>query len=107
MKDIENISGRVAVLELGGEGVGKEIVLRTLFVGFQGIVEDELEIGRGGDCGDGARVRHKGGRSEEPRSCSGPQAERMRTRALPRVQESLGRGELSGQTRQISAKKWR
>jgi hypothetical protein len=33
------------------------------------------------------------------------QAERMRTRALPRVQESQGRGELSGQTRQISAKK--
>jgi hypothetical protein len=45
VKDGENFAGRVAVLELGGEGMGKEILLRTLFVDFQGIVEDELEIG--------------------------------------------------------------
>ena len=45
VKDIENFAGRVAVLELGSERMNKEILLRTLFVGFQGIVEDELEIG--------------------------------------------------------------
>jgi hypothetical protein len=41
------------------------------------------------------------------RSLVRAQAERMRTRALPRVQESQGRGDMSGQTRQISAKKIR
>jgi hypothetical protein len=40
VKDSEDIGGRVAVLELGGEGMGKQFVLRTLFVVFQGIVKD-------------------------------------------------------------------
>ena len=45
MKDGENFCGRVAVLELGSEGMGKYVLLGALFVRFQGIVEDELEIG--------------------------------------------------------------
>jgi hypothetical protein len=45
VKDSEDFGGRVAVLELGGEGMGKKILLRTPFVRFQGIVKDQLEIG--------------------------------------------------------------
>jgi hypothetical protein len=59
VKDGENCGGRVAVLELGGEWMGKKILLSALFVCFQGIVEDELEIGgQGSGCGNGVRVRH-------------------------------------------------
>ena len=55
MKDGKNCIGRIAVLELGSEWMGKKIVLRPLFVCFQGIIEDELEIGgRGG--GGSSRV---------------------------------------------------
>jgi hypothetical protein len=37
-------------LELGGKGMSKKIILCTFFIGFQGIVENELEVGgqRGG-----------------------------------------------------------
>jgi hypothetical protein len=45
-KDSENCAGRVAGLELDGEWVGKQILFRALFVRFQGIIEDDLEIGR-------------------------------------------------------------
>jgi hypothetical protein len=40
LKDGENGAGRVAGLELGGEWMGKKIVLRALFVRFQGIIDD-------------------------------------------------------------------
>ncbi len=71
VKDSENCAGRVAVLELGGEWMGKKIVLCALFVCFQGIIDDELEIEGGRvDGGSGVRVRHKGGGSEEICSCS-------------------------------------
>ena len=72
MKDGENCAGRVAFLELGGEWMGKKVLLCAFFVCFQGIIEDELEIGgQGGGGGSGMRVRHKGGGSEEICSCSG------------------------------------
>jgi hypothetical protein len=45
VKDGENCAGRVAVLQLGGEWMGKKIFLCAPFVRFQSIVEDELEIG--------------------------------------------------------------
>jgi hypothetical protein len=45
VKDSENCAGRVAFLELGSEWMGKKIILCALFVCFQGIIEDELEIG--------------------------------------------------------------
>jgi len=71
VKDSENCAGRVAVLELGGEWMGKKIFLCALFVCFQSIVEDELKIGgRDGGGSSGVRVRHKGGGSEEICSCS-------------------------------------
>jgi hypothetical protein len=44
VKDGENCAGRVAVLQLGGEWMGKKISLCAPFVRFQSIVEDELEI---------------------------------------------------------------
>jgi hypothetical protein len=44
MKNGENCAGRVAFLELGGERMGKKILLCALFVCFQSIVENELEI---------------------------------------------------------------
>jgi hypothetical protein len=40
VKDGDNCAGRVAPLELGGERMGKEILLCALFVHFQGIIED-------------------------------------------------------------------
>jgi hypothetical protein len=45
VKDGKNCAGRIAGLELDSEGVGKKIILCVLFVCFQGIIEDELEIG--------------------------------------------------------------
>jgi hypothetical protein len=45
VKDGKNIGGRVAGLELGGEGVDKKIFLGAPFVGFQRIVDGYLESG--------------------------------------------------------------
>jgi hypothetical protein len=45
LKDSENGTGRIASLELGGEGMRKQVVLRTLFVFVQGIIVDYLEVG--------------------------------------------------------------
>ena len=39
------------------EWVGEKIVLSAIFVCFQGIIENELEVG---GCGSGVSVRHKG-----------------------------------------------
>jgi len=40
----KNGAGRLAGLELSCEWMGKKIVLCVLFVGFQGIIENKLEI---------------------------------------------------------------
>jgi hypothetical protein len=53
----ENTARRIAGLEPVGEWVLKEILLCALFVGFQGIVENWLEVGR---CGSRVNVRHDG-----------------------------------------------
>ena len=45
MNDGENGAQRVAVLELGDKWMRKKIVLCVSFVGLQGIIENELEIG--------------------------------------------------------------
>jgi len=45
VKDSENLAGRIAVFELGGERMVEKVVLCAFFVRFQGIVEDQLEIG--------------------------------------------------------------
>ena len=60
MKDGENGTGRIARLELGGEWMCKEVVLRTLLVIVQCVIDDELEVrGRGRGRGDGrVSVRH-------------------------------------------------
>ena len=44
VKNGENIGWRVAVLELGGERMGKQIPLRPFFVRFQRIIDDKLKI---------------------------------------------------------------
>jgi hypothetical protein len=45
MNEGENGAGRGTVLELDDKWMRKEIVLGTFFVGLQGIVENQLEIG--------------------------------------------------------------
>jgi hypothetical protein len=40
LKDGENSGRRVAGLELGGEGMEKNIIFGALFVGFQRIIQD-------------------------------------------------------------------
>jgi hypothetical protein len=40
VKDGENCGGRIAVLELACEWMGKKVLLCALFVCFQGIIED-------------------------------------------------------------------
>jgi len=40
----KNGAGGLAGLELGCEGMGKNIVPCVLFIGFQGIVEYKLEV---------------------------------------------------------------
>ena len=44
LKDVENAARRVAALKLGSERVGEKIVLCAFFVGFQGIIENKLEV---------------------------------------------------------------
>jgi hypothetical protein len=49
LKDGENGTGGIARLELGGEGMCKEVVLCTLLVIVQCVIDDQLEVrGRGG-----------------------------------------------------------
>jgi hypothetical protein len=45
LKDVENAARRVAVLKLGSEWVREKILFRALFVHFQGIIENNLEVG--------------------------------------------------------------
>jgi len=45
VKHGENGSGRTAGLELGGEWMGKKIILCVFLVRFQGTIEDQLEVG--------------------------------------------------------------
>jgi hypothetical protein len=52
----------LAGLELDCEWMGKEIVLCALFVDFQGIVKNELKIGRRGTSR--VSVRHENRREE-------------------------------------------
>jgi hypothetical protein len=39
LKNSKNGAGRVTGLELGGEWMGKKIILRAPFIRFQGIIE--------------------------------------------------------------------
>lgn len=56
LKDGENGTGGIAKLELGGERMYKEVVLRPFLVFVQGSIDDQLEVrGRGGG---GMSVRH-------------------------------------------------
>jgi hypothetical protein len=57
LKDDKNGIGRIARLELRGERMCKQVVIRALLVFVQGVVEDELKVrGRGGS---GLSARHK------------------------------------------------
>ena len=58
MKDGENLGRRAAFLELGSEGMHKKICFGALFIGFQRIIEDMLEIRWRGSGGE-VRVRHE------------------------------------------------
>jgi hypothetical protein len=60
LKQSKNAAGRVAVLELSGEWVDKNVFFCASLICFQGII---LEVGGlvGGRCGSRVRKRHKGG----------------------------------------------
>jgi hypothetical protein len=45
VKDGENGTGRIAILELGGEGMCKKVVFCALLVCIQSVVDDLLEVG--------------------------------------------------------------
>jgi hypothetical protein len=45
-KYVDDGAGRMAMLELGSEWMGKKIVLCAFFVFFQGSIENELEVER-------------------------------------------------------------
>jgi hypothetical protein len=57
LKHGENAAGGIAGFESVCERVRERIHFCTFFVHFQGIIENESEIGR---CGSGVSVRHKG-----------------------------------------------
>ena len=62
MKDCDNGTGRIARLELGSEWMCKQVVLSSLLVFVQSIIDDELEVraltrGRGGGR---LSMRHEG-----------------------------------------------
>jgi hypothetical protein len=56
LKHGENAAGGIAGFEAVGEWVRERIDLGTLFVRFQGIVENQSEVGL---CGSGVSARHK------------------------------------------------
>jgi hypothetical protein len=58
LKHGENAASGLASFEAVGERVRERIDLGTFFVRFQGIVENELEVGL---CGSGMSARHMGG----------------------------------------------
>jgi len=45
LKHDENAARRVAGLKLSGKRVGEKVLLCASFVRFQGIVEDQFEVG--------------------------------------------------------------
>jgi hypothetical protein len=53
----ENAASRIADLEPVSERVREKIALRAFLVRLQGIIENQLEVGR---CGSSVSVRHKG-----------------------------------------------
>jgi hypothetical protein len=57
LKHGENAAGGIAGFQPVGEWVGERIHLGTLFVRFQGIIENLPEVRR---CGSRVSVRHKG-----------------------------------------------
>jgi hypothetical protein len=59
----ENGARRLAGLELSCEWVGKKIILRMLLVGFQSIIENELEVLGRGACGVSVGHMNEGRRS--------------------------------------------
>jgi hypothetical protein len=60
----ENTASRIAVFEPISERVREKIVLCAFFVRFQGIIENEFDVGR---CGSRVSVRHNGKRGIEGR----------------------------------------
>ena len=58
LKHNENTAGRVAGLELGGEWVGKKVLLCVILICSQGLIEYLLKVG--GRCGSRVGVRHDG-----------------------------------------------
>jgi len=44
LKHDENGAGRLAGLELGCEWMGKKVVLCLLFVYFEGVIKNKLEV---------------------------------------------------------------
>ena len=44
LKHVENRVGRLASLELGCEWMGEKVVLCLLFVGFQGVTKNKVEV---------------------------------------------------------------
>jgi hypothetical protein len=50
LKDCQNGRGRVTKVELFGERMSRKILLGLYFVGLEGFVEDDIEIGRGCRC---------------------------------------------------------
>ena len=53
----ENAARGMAGFESGSERVGEKILFRSFFIRFQGIVENQLEVGRRGSR---VSARHKG-----------------------------------------------
>jgi hypothetical protein len=61
LKYEEDGTWRATDLELGGEWVSEKIALCVLFVSFQGIIENQLEVG-GIRRGSSVSVRHENGK---------------------------------------------
>ena len=57
LKHVENGAGRLTGLKLGCEWMGKKVVLCLLFVGFQSVTKNKLEVWRRG--ASRMRVRHE------------------------------------------------
>jgi hypothetical protein len=46
VKDVQNVGGKLAILEIGGEWMKREVILCLLAIPFQGITESRVKTGR-------------------------------------------------------------
>ena len=59
VKDVQNVGGKLAISEIGGEWMKREVILCLLAISFQGIAESRVKTGRRDRGSHGWNLRHR------------------------------------------------